>query len=108
MIMMRKHQMASLSLLVMVTLQLESPMFFADGSARFNKLVSGSSSHGPVKTGSEHRVQRNDFVERRHGEVNGNAEQSGDHDGDHEGDGDAIWDDEKRRIRTGPNPLHNR
>ncbi|GAB4851776.1 hypothetical protein Ancab_031176 [Ancistrocladus abbreviatus] len=84
----RKRQLACLSLLVLMLLPSETPVF-ADGHGRFNKLKSGSSS-----SSSEHNyVKGQSFFK-------GNAKKNA--------DDDVVFDDEKRKIHTGPNPLHNR
>jgi hypothetical protein len=77
-----------LSLLLLILLQLEAPCF-ADGSRRFTRFKGGSS-------GSE--LNPGPGSELNHGGFKGNAGK----------DGDEIFGAEKRKVYTGPNPLHNR
>ncbi|KAK9273003.1 hypothetical protein L1049_017810 [Liquidambar formosana] len=73
----------SLLLLLLMLLLLKTSSF-SDGSARFGTFKTGYGSElSPV-------------------ESNGGSRGNGDE------DGDAVLVDEKRKIHTGPNPLHNR
>ncbi|GMH20218.1 hypothetical protein Nepgr_022059 [Nepenthes gracilis] len=88
MLIVRKKPVVCLFFLLLVLLPLERP-FFADGHGRFNKVRSGSSST------ELRRVKSHGFFFR------GNAEKNA-------GGDDDMFDDDKRKINTGPNPLHNR
>ncbi|GMH29414.1 hypothetical protein Nepgr_031257 [Nepenthes gracilis] len=83
MAMLRKQQVVCLFLLLLMLFPSETPSF-ADGHGRFKKLRTGSSS-----TKLNH-VRRHDFFRRNAGK------------------NEEIFDDQKRKIHTGPNPLHNR
>ncbi|KAL4611459.1 hypothetical protein ACB092_08G124900 [Castanea dentata] len=71
----------SLLLLILLLLEISSS---ADGSATF----------GTFKTGSASELS--------------NAKHKGGFGGDKDKGGDAVFGDEKRKVYTGPNPLHNR
>ncbi|KAB1222178.1 hypothetical protein CJ030_MR2G023441 [Morella rubra] len=80
-----RTELACLSLLLLMLLQLETPCL-AGGSGRFSSLKGGSGSGSeinPVKP---------------HGAYKGNADK----------DADEIFGADKRKVYTGPNPLHNR
>ncbi|GMH28320.1 hypothetical protein Nepgr_030163 [Nepenthes gracilis] len=91
MVLLSKQQVACLSLLILMMIFPLKTSFLADVHGRFNRLRSGSSSSS---SSTELRHVKS------HGFFKGNAEKNG---GDHE-----IFDEEKRKIHTGPNPLHNR
>ncbi|GAB2221668.1 hypothetical protein Droror1_Dr00012853 [Drosera rotundifolia] len=97
----RRKQMACLYLLLVLMILPWEGSKFADGSARFNKFVSGPSSN---------QIHRD--VQSHHGSFfKGNSEHKARSHNDDNGDGDDDDEgllDEKRRIHTGPNPLHNR
>lgn len=73
----------------MLLLQLESPCF-AEGYGRFSGFKAGSGSG----SGSELSPAK------PHGVFKANNPQ--------DKDGDEVFAAEKRRVYTGPNPLHNR
>lgn len=78
-----RTELACLSLLLLMLLQFETPCFAA-GIGRFSRFKVGSSSElNPVKP---------------HGGFKGNADK----------DSEGIFGAEKRKVYTGPNPLHNR
>lgn len=78
-----RREIACLSLLLLMILPLETPCLAA-GSGRLNRFKGGSGFQvNPVKP---------------HGSITGNAEK----------DADAIFGADKRKVYTGPNPLHNR
>ncbi|KAL2322356.1 hypothetical protein Fmac_026735 [Flemingia macrophylla] len=82
---MRLTSLACFSLLMLFLLLLHNFSTSANGSPKFQNLESGSVS----KTSSIHAKQ-------------GFRQNSG------EGGSEAVLGDEKRKIYTGPNPLHNR
>lgn len=78
-----KTELACLSLLLLMLLQFETACF-AEGYEKFGRFKGGSGSVlGPVKAQSGFK---------------GNADK---HD-------DEVFGVEKRKVYTGPNPLHNR
>ncbi|KAF3442161.1 hypothetical protein FNV43_RR16077 [Rhamnella rubrinervis] len=78
-----KTELACLSLLLLVLLLLETACF-AEGYGKIGRFKGGSGSVlGPVKSQSGFK---------------GNAHK----------DGDEVFGVEKRKVYTGPNPLHNR
>ncbi|KAG7962131.1 hypothetical protein I3843_09G050000 [Carya illinoinensis] len=80
-----RTKLACLSLLLLMLLQFEAPCF-ADGAGRFYRSFKGGS-------GSEHNSVK------PHGTgFRGNADK----------DADEIFGADKRKVYTGPNPLHNR
>lgn len=82
-----RTELACLSLLLLMLLQLETPCL-AGGSGRFSSLKGGSGSG----SGSEINPVK------PHGAYKGNADK----------DADEIYGADKRKVYTGPNPLHNR
>ncbi|KAG2683638.1 hypothetical protein I3843_10G041600 [Carya illinoinensis] len=77
-------ELACLSLLLLMILQLETPCLAAGSTGRLNRFKGGSGFQvNPVKP---------------HGGITGNAEK----------DADEIFGADKRKVYTGPNPLHNR
>ncbi|KAL1347955.1 hypothetical protein HN51_023958 [Arachis hypogaea] len=79
--------LACFSLLLLVLFMFKTS-FPKDGSAKFQSFATGSmSKHSQAKRGSRH--QHKD-------EENGRGEVGG------------VLGDEKRKVYTGPNPLHNR
>ncbi|GLT41796.1 hypothetical protein SLA2020_158380 [Shorea laevis] len=86
-----RKKVACVSLLLLVLLLLE-----ASDSA----VYGSSASHESFKTGNS--AASHDFSP-----VESNS--TGGSEGHHKvEDGDAVFGDEKRKIHTGPNPLHNR
>lgn len=80
----------SILLLLLLLLQTTSKSSAANGSARY----------GAFKTGSASKLA--DDV-KSNGSFGGGDRK--DEDGDHD---HAVFGDEKRKVHTGPNPLHNR
>ena len=78
-------ELACLSLLLLMLVQLDTPCF-AEGIGRFSRFKVGSSSSelNPVKP---------------HGGFKGSNANK---------DSDEIFGADKRKVYTGPNPLHNR
>lgn len=89
----RKQIACTLFLLLLFVLVLKSPSF-ADGYGRFNKFSTGSESN-QVK---QHKVNHEFLSPHSNNNQNNNAEE----------DGDEIFGVDKRKVHTGPNPLHNR
>ena len=83
----KKQQLACLSLLLMIILIFKNPAF-AVGYGRFNKFGTGFSS-----SEVNHGKQKQKQVYK-----SGNVEENGGN----------FFGDDKRKIHTGPNPLHNR
>ncbi|GKU93479.1 hypothetical protein SLEP1_g7071 [Rubroshorea leprosula] len=87
-----RKKVACFSLLLLVLLLLiEASESAARGS---------SARHGSFKTGNSAASHEFSPIES-----NGVKGFERDHKGE---DGDAVFGDEKRKIHTGPNPLHNR
>nr|DAD42891.1 TPA_asm: hypothetical protein HUJ06_001121 [Nelumbo nucifera] len=79
-----RKEVACLFLLLLMLLQLETPCS-ADGYGRFGRFRGGSASKLSA-------FQSKGIPERREGDK----------------DGDEVFGVDKRKIYTGPNPLHNR
>jgi len=94
----RKQIACSLSLLLLIVLILKTPRF-ADGHGRFNKFTTGSSSSSSSQFNQvkQHKVNH-EFLSPQNKNNHHNAEE----------DGDDIFGVDKRKVHTGPNPLHNR
>ncbi|KDP37692.1 hypothetical protein JCGZ_06349 [Jatropha curcas] len=89
-----KRELACLSLLVLIMSQLETPCF-AVGYAKFSRFKGGSLSSSP-----SHGQLSSAMATNPNGVFKGrNA---------HNKDSDDIYGAEKRKVYTGPNPLHNR
>lgn len=83
----------------------------ASGSHRKSSLKSASGSHRKSSLKSASGSAEFKPVDSKglfRGYQNGDGEGDGDGDGDDDDDEEAGFDDEKRRVHTGPNPLHNR
>ncbi|KAB1215563.1 hypothetical protein CJ030_MR4G017903 [Morella rubra] len=78
-----RKELVCLSLLLLVLLLLETPSS-ADGAAAFGTFKTGS----PPSTSS-------------------NAKPNGAFGRHKDEDGDVVFGDDKRKVYTGPNPLHN-
>lgn len=82
-----RKEFACFSILLLLLLLLQTTSSSADGSARY----------GTFKTGSSSSKLTSDV------KSNGSFGGDDDHKDDH-----AVFGDEKRKVYTGPNPLHNR
>lgn len=79
-----RKEFACFSLLLLVLILLET-----------SSSADGSATSGTFKPGSASELSK--------------AKYNGVFGGDHKDeDGDAVFGDEKRKVYTGPNPLHNR
>jgi hypothetical protein len=83
----------SILLLLLLLLQTSTSSSAANGSARY----------GAFKTGSPSKLADDIKSNGHFGGGDHHKDEDGDHDHDH-----AVFGDEKRKVYTGPNPLHNR
>lgn len=91
----KQQQLACLSLLLLIILIFKTPTF-AVGYGRFNKFRTGFSSPSSSEV-NNHGKQQQQQPKNGHKSLSSS-----------ENYGDDIFGGDKRKIHTGPNPLHNR
>ncbi|KMT15206.1 hypothetical protein BVRB_3g063170 [Beta vulgaris subsp. vulgaris] len=94
----KQQQLACLSLLLLIILIFKTPTF-AVGYGRFNKFRSGFYSSSEINHGKHQPGHKSLSSSSSTTNKAGNAEDQ---------NGDDIFGADKRKIHTGPNPLHNR